>query len=48
MYLQNGTTSFFIILFEKKKKTCLFKHESKLCAPHITLYFITKIVLIAL
>lgn len=35
MYLQNGTTSYF----EKEKKTCLFKHDSKLCAPHITLIF---------
>lgn len=28
-----------IILFEKEKKTCLFKHDSKLCAPHVTLIF---------
>lgn len=36
MYLQNGTTSFFL---KRKKKTCLFKHDSKLCAPHVTLIF---------
>lgn len=26
-------------ILKRKKKTCLFKHDSKLCAPHITLIF---------
>lgn len=26
-------------ILKRKKKPCLFKHDSKLCAPHITLIF---------
>lgn len=39
LYNYNVLTKWHPAYFEKEIKTCLFKHDSKLCAPHITLIF---------